>query len=69
MIREVAKGFGVLVVLILLMMWLAGTFVSKVEPGPPAPKPPPPRLVTQKVELRSFPLIVEQVGTAEHGAD
>jgi multidrug resistance efflux pump len=63
MMRESAKGIGVAVILILLMMWLAGTFVSKVEPGPPAPKPPPPRLVTQKVELRTFSLIVDQVGT------
>jgi HlyD family secretion protein len=61
--REAAKGLGVVVILIFLMMWLAGTFVSKVEPGPPAPKPPPPRLATQKVELRTFPLIIDQVGT------
>lgn len=49
--------------MVLTMLWLSGAFVEKVEPGPPAPKPPPPALKTQRVELRSFPLILEQVGS------
>lgn len=49
--------------MVLLMLWLSGAFLEKVEPGPPAPKPPPPTLKTQRVELRSFPLILEQVGS------
>ena len=60
---EIVKGLGVVLTLILLMMWLAGTFVSKVEPAPPAPKPPPPKVATRKVELRTLPLIIDQVGT------
>ena len=63
MMSEVAKGLGVVLILILLMMWLAGTFVSKVQPAPPAPKPPPPKVATRKVELRTLPLIIDHVGT------
>ena len=63
MMGEVAKGLGVVLILILLMMWLGGSFIGKVEPAPPAPKPPPPELATQKVEMRTLPLIVEHVGT------
>ncbi len=63
LIREGIKGFGVLVLLVLMMMWLAGTFVDKVEPGPPRPKPQPSALKTRKAEFRSYPLVVEQVGT------
>ena len=57
------KGLGVLALLILLMLWLSGTFLGKVKPGPPAAKSKPPRLATVRVELREFPLIAEQVGT------
>ncbi len=63
MLSEVAKGLGLVLILVLLMMWLAGSFVSKVEPAPPAPKPPPPKVATRKVELRTLPLIIDQVGT------
>jgi multidrug resistance efflux pump len=61
--RAMAKGVGVLALLILLMMWLAGTFVKKVEPGPPASRPPPGKLMTQKVERKVYPLLIDQVGT------
>lgn len=61
--REVFKGLAVLALLVLLMMWLAGTFIDKVQPGPPLPRPSPPPLQTHKVERRKFPLVVEQVGT------
>jgi HlyD family secretion protein len=57
------KGLGVLALLILLMLWLSGAFLSKVKPGPPAAKPKPPVLSTTKVVLQEFPLIAEQVGT------
>ena len=57
------KGLGVLALLILLMLWLSGTFLGKVKPGPPAAKSKPPRVATVRVELREFPLIAEQVGT------
>lgn len=61
--REVGKALGVLAILVLLMLWLSGAFISKVEPGPPLSKDPPKPLTRAKVELRNFPLIVEQVGT------
>jgi multidrug resistance efflux pump len=58
-----AKGLGVLALLILLMLWLSGTFLSKVKPGPPVAKSKPPCVASARVELREFPLIAEQVGT------
>jgi multidrug resistance efflux pump len=61
--KEVVKGVGVVALLIVLMMWLAGTFVEKVEPGPPAPKPQPPKVSTQKVVRQVYPLTLDQVGT------
>jgi len=57
------KGLGVLALLILLMLWLSGTFLGKVKPGPPAAKPKPPTVSRTKVVLREYPLIAEQVGT------
>jgi multidrug resistance efflux pump len=61
--REGAKGLGVVLVLILLMMWLAGTFVSKVEPGAAASKPRPAKVTTWKVKSQMYPLIISQVGS------
>ena len=61
--KEVVKGLGVLALLIVLMVWLAGAFVEKVTPGPPAPKPQAPKLRTQKVERRVYPFFMDQVGT------
>ncbi len=63
--KEVVKGVGVVALLIVLMMWLAGTFVKKVEPGLPAPKPQPPKVSTQKVERQVYPLTIDQVGTVQ----
>ncbi|MGV8073867.1 MAG: efflux RND transporter periplasmic adaptor subunit [Syntrophobacteraceae bacterium] len=60
--REIAKGLGVLALLIVMMMWLAGAFVSKVESGPPEAKPKPGKLNTAKVERKIYPLVVDQVG-------
>jgi multidrug efflux pump subunit AcrA (membrane-fusion protein) len=62
-LREAAKGTGVLLVLVLLMMWLAGAFVGKVEPEAAQPLPPPEKSKTAKVERRSFPLMLDQIGT------
>jgi multidrug resistance efflux pump len=61
--KAVLRGIGVLALLIVLMMWLAGTFVKKIEPGAPAPKLQPPKLNTQTVERKVYPLIIDQVGT------
>lgn len=61
--KEVAQGVGVLAVLVLLMLWLAGAFVKKIEPGPATPKAEPPRFNTQKVQRIVYPLLIDQVGT------
>ena len=57
------KGLGVLALLILLMLWLSGTFLGKVKPGPPVAKPKPATISSAKVVLREYPLVAEQVGT------
>lgn len=57
------KAVGVGCLLAGMMMWLSGAFVEKVQPGPPQEKGPPPELRTVKVEARSFPLLLDQVGT------
>jgi multidrug resistance efflux pump len=61
--KEVVQGVGVLAVLVLLMLWLAGAFVKKIEPGPATPKAEPPRMNTQKVQRNVYPLLIDQVGT------
>lgn len=60
---EAGKALGVVAVLVLLMLWLSGAFISKVQPGPPIPQKQPEPFKTAKVEKRTFPQIVEQVGT------
>jgi len=57
------KGLGVLCLLILLMMWLSGVFVRKVQPGPAAEKVKAENLKTWKVQKSAFPFIIEQTGT------
>lgn len=61
--REVAKGLGVLSLLAILMLWLAGAFLDKVEPGPPSSKGPPPSYRTWKIVRHVYPLTIDQVGT------
>lgn len=56
------KGLALILLLVVMMMWLSGAFVDKVEPGPPADLPRPSGLKTAKVEHRVFPLFLEQVG-------
>jgi HlyD family secretion protein len=68
-IREIGKGMGVAALLVVLMMWLAGAFAAKVEPGPPQPRPEAPKVVTQKVRRGVFPLLLEQVGDVRSAAE
>lgn len=63
MVREAAKVGAMVVVLVVLMLWLSGAFLSKVEPQPPKERPESKPVKTAKVERRRFPLVVEQVGT------
>jgi multidrug efflux pump subunit AcrA (membrane-fusion protein) len=67
--REIGKGLGVAALLVVLMMWLAGAFAAKVEPSPPQPRSKPPKFNVQKVERRTFPLIIEQVGNVRSGTE
>ncbi len=62
-IREVVKASVVLALLILMMLWLSGFFIEKVEPGPPTRKPLPQKLTTFKAAKQSFPLVIEQSGS------
>ena len=65
-IKEAGKLIALVVLLIALMLWLSGTFVSKIRAdAPPASGPPAPAVKSQPVELRQFPLLVEQVGTVQ----
>lgn len=60
------KMIALVAVLILLMLWLSGTFVSKIEGKDLLAKPsPPPGLNTVAVELRQYPLTLKQVGTVQ----
>lgn len=60
---ELVKGLALTAFLVVTMLWLSGAFVDKVQPRTPLAKPAPPPLVTYRVEMRSFPLMIEQVGT------
>jgi multidrug efflux pump subunit AcrA (membrane-fusion protein) len=58
------KGLGMLAVLALLMMWLAGTFRTKIGPAVSTePISSRKELSAVKVERRTFPLLIDQVGT------
>jgi HlyD family secretion protein len=63
LLRGISEGLAVLLLLILLMFWLSGTFLRKVQAGPPVAKSAPPAVSTATVELHQFPLIVNQAGT------
>jgi multidrug efflux pump subunit AcrA (membrane-fusion protein) len=62
-VREGVKIAGLTALFVVMMLWLSGAFVKKIHPGPPIAKPPPPSVISFKVEKRSFPLLLEQVGT------
>ncbi|MCU0587206.1 MAG: efflux RND transporter periplasmic adaptor subunit [Syntrophobacteraceae bacterium] len=62
--REALKIAAVVVTLVGLMVWLAGGFARKVDTGrPESTSPMEERPKTARVERRSFPLLMEQVGT------
>jgi multidrug efflux pump subunit AcrA (membrane-fusion protein) len=68
--KEVFKGVGSLALLLLMMAWLSGAFVSKVKPGEakitePAAKPQE----TVPVREVAYPFEAEQVGTIRTKAD
>lgn len=54
-------------VLIVLMLWLSGTFIDKIRADTPVKmgKGSPSAVKTQAVETRVFPLTVDQVGTVQ----
>jgi multidrug resistance efflux pump len=67
---QILKGLGVIALLVILMMWLAGAFTEKVRPSPPLPREVPKGPYrTKRVELRTFPLFIEQVGTVRSEAE
>ena len=64
-LREGAKVGILTAFLAFLILWLSGSFREKVQPGPPAPRPAPEDVKTWLVEQRTYPLVLEQVGTVE----
>jgi len=64
-VGEMVKLIGLSALLLLLMLWLSGTFLSKVESGPPLPRPKPPAVKKQRVERRIFALTIDQVGSVQ----
>ncbi len=68
--KELLKGGVSLLLLLLMMLWLAGTFVRKVEPGEEAiPSARFPGAATATVEEVAYPLEAEQLGTIKTKAD
>ena len=65
-IKEAGKLLALAVLLVALMLWLSGTFVSKIQAGAaPVAQSPAPAVASQPVESRQFPLVIEQVGTVQ----
>ena len=60
---KIGGGLAVLIFLVVVMLWLAGTFKKKIQPETVPQPPPPTDLNTYTVQRRSFSLIIEQVGT------
>jgi multidrug resistance efflux pump len=60
---RLGKGFGALAILIILMLWLSGAFVRKVGPEAAGTEPFRQKPPTVRVERKTFPLLIEQVGT------
>lgn len=63
LVREALKGAGVLVLLVLLMMWLSGVFIKKIQPGPAVEKTRPARLNTIKAQRTAYQLLLEHPGS------
>jgi multidrug efflux pump subunit AcrA (membrane-fusion protein) len=66
-VRETGKILGLVAILIVLMLWLSGTFIYKIRADTPMvqEKAPAAGVKTQAAESRTFPVIVEQVGTVQ----
>jgi multidrug efflux pump subunit AcrA (membrane-fusion protein) len=64
-LRDAAKFVGLVGLLVVLMLWLSGVFIGRIWPGPPVPRPKPLAPKTQRVEPKSFPLLVAQTGTVQ----
>jgi multidrug efflux pump subunit AcrA (membrane-fusion protein) len=64
---EIGKILMLVAVLIVLMLWLSGTFIDKIRAATAvAPEKTPATMAkSQPVEMRTFPLIVDQVGTVQ----
>ncbi len=64
---ETGKILVLVVVLIALMLWLSGAFLDKIRADTPvaAQKTPAAAVKSQPVETRTFPLVVDQVGTVQ----
>ncbi len=62
---EAAKLLGLGGLLVLVMLWLSGAFVAKIQPGPLLSRSRPAAPRTQRATSESFPMVVEQVGTIQ----
>ncbi|SPF43035.1 Efflux transporter, RND family, MFP subunit [Syntrophobacter sp. SbD1] len=68
-VLAIGKGAGALAVLIVLMSWLAGGFVKKVGPEAAGHEPSQQKPATERVERKTFPLMIEQVGAIRSGSE
>jgi multidrug efflux pump subunit AcrA (membrane-fusion protein) len=64
---EIGKILVLVAVLIALMLWLSGAFLDKIRAATfvTPQKAPAPAAKSQPVEMRTFPLLVDQVGTVQ----
>jgi HlyD family secretion protein len=62
---ESARLLGLIGLLIVLMLWLSGTFLTKIAPGPPVTLPRPPAPTTVRAQQKTFASVVRQVGTVQ----
>lgn len=69
---ETAKILVLVAVLVALMLWLSGTFIDKIRADTSAAPPEAARPISapagtssQPVAMRTFPLVVDQVGTVQ----
>lgn len=63
LIGRIGSGLLVVIFLVLMMLWLSGTFRHKTEPGPLVAKVKAAGVITEAVKRRTFPLLIEQVGS------
>jgi RND family efflux transporter MFP subunit len=61
--RQAWKLTGLVAVLLVMMLWLAGVFRHKIQPGPPQEPAKVTVGQTVRVQAQRFPTIVEQAGT------